>query len=256
LKHFYLFYPVEEKNQSSFFPFERTDDFSLNLCIIQAGEFLLFFSLLFFGVCGMIDKLAKRLEQNRFTVDLFQTAAEACDYLLRQIPAGASVGVGGSVTLTQIGLMEKLAKMSGITFLNQYADGISREDSLRIRREGLLSKIYFTGSNAVTVREGAVVNVDGVGNRVAALSFGPEKVYIVLGKNKIVPDIPAAIERIRLQAAPLNAKRLNRNTPCVETGVCQDCSSPDRICNMLSILKKQPAPGRISILLIDQDLGL
>ncbi len=203
----------------------------------------------------MIEKVVENLRKNKFLVHYFENSKDACDYLIKVIPPGAKVGIGGSITLNQIGFVEALQNRKDIIFFNQYLKNLPRETSLQIRREGLLSDYYFTGSNAIT-EEGEIVNIDGVGNRVAALSFGPKKVFIVVGKNKIVKNYNEAIKRIKTIAAPLNAKRLGRHTPCVDDGICHNCDSPDRICNIVHVLKKQPYPERITVVLIDEKLGL
>ncbi len=203
----------------------------------------------------MSEKVIQSLRANNFIVHPFDSEDIACTFLLEKIPEGAAVGVGGSLSLNQIGFIEQLQAREDIHFFNQYKPGISRSESLEIRRKSLLSDIYFTGSNAIT-EEGEIINIDGVGNRVSALSFGPKKVYIVAGKNKVVADREEAMVRIKNHAAPLNARRLGRNTPCTEDGRCHDCVSEERICNITHILQKQPLPERISVVLIQKELGL
>jgi hypothetical protein len=130
-----------------------------------------------------------------------------------------------------------------------FRDYIKREDRL----PSLMAEYYITSSNAVT-KDGKLVNMDGFGNRVAAISCGPKQVLIVVGTNKIVNDVDEGIERIKEIAAPLNAKRLNKNTPCVESGICEDCDSPERICRVISIVTR-PYENRVTIYLIDEELG-
>lgn len=202
----------------------------------------------------MIDQTVNALRNNNFAVHVMESGISACDYLLGQLQPGLSVGLGGSLTLEEIGLYKQLT-LQNIILYNQYEEGLSRAESLEIRRKGLLSDIYFSGSNAVTA-DGEIVNVDGVGNRVAAFSYGPKKVFIVIGRNKIVSDYAGALDRIRNHAAPLNAKRLKRNTPCVTDGKCHDCTSEERICNIIHVLKKQPIKERINVIIINEELGL
>ncbi len=202
----------------------------------------------------MIEHAVQALRDNNFIVHVFKDKKSACNFLLDQVQPGMSVSVGGSMTLDQIGLIDKLTELD-ISFFNQYQEGLSREESLEIRRLGLLADVFFSGSNAVS-EQGEVINIDGVGNRVAAFSYGPKKVFITVGKNKVVPDRNEAIERIRNHAAPLNARRLQRNTPCTVDGKCHDCTSDERICNIVHILQKQLPSQRIEIVFIEEDLGL
>jgi hypothetical protein len=173
--------------------------------------------------------------------------------VLDMIPEGATVGLGGSLTVQQIGLLDAL-RSGKYTLYDQYAKGLSPDKSLQVRRKGLLADFFVTGSNAITL-DGRLVNLDGTGNRVAAITFGPQRVIMVVGRNKIVSDVDEALDRIWNLAAPLNAARLNRKTPCTTTARCEDCSSADRICNHLVITERQMAPGRLTVILVDQDLG-
>ncbi|OGR03930.1 MAG: hypothetical protein A2284_16535 [Deltaproteobacteria bacterium RIFOXYA12_FULL_61_11] len=184
------------------------------------------------------------LRRNGFTVQPCATRQEAlawCLGLLRQAP---SISRGGSVSCEELGLFEAIAA-EGLPF----QDYKLPED----RKRSLLVHTYVTSSNAVT-EEGELVNIDGAGNRVAALSFGPERVLVVVGRNKLVPDRAAALERIRAVAAPRNTARLGKRTPCVKTGHCMDCTSPDRICRVLHVTMRPPE-GRIVVVLVDEDLG-
>jgi hypothetical protein len=177
----------------------------------------------------------------------------ATDKVLKMIPEGATVGLGGSLTVQQIGLLDAL-RSGKYNLYDQYAKGLSPEKSLQMRRKGLLADFFVTGSNAVTL-DGRLVNLDGAGNRVAAITFGPQRVIVVVGRNKIVGDVDQALDRIWNRAAPLNAGRLNRKTPCTRTGQCEDCSSPERICNHLVITERQAAPGRLTVIFVEEDLG-
>lgn len=179
--------------------------------------------------------------------------AAATKAVLEMITPGATVGLGGSLTVKQIGLLEAL-RSGKYTLYDQYAKGLSPEKSMQMRRKGLLADYFVTGTNAVTM-DGRLVNLDGAGNRVAGLTFGPQKVVVVVGRNKIVGDVDQALERIWNQAAPLNAKRLSRKVPCTTSGQCEDCSSPERICNHLLITERQMAKGRLTVIIVDEDLG-
>ncbi len=173
--------------------------------------------------------------------------------IVDMIPPGATVGLGGSLTVKQIGLLEAL-RSGKYSLYDQYAKGLSPEKGEQLRRKGLLADFYITGSNAITM-DGRLVNLDGTGNRVAAITFGPRKVIVVVGRNKIVSDVDEALDRVWNKAAPLNAKRLNRKVPCTTSGQCEDCSSPERICNHLVITERQREKGRLTVVIVDEDLG-
>ena len=135
------------------------------------------------------------------------------------------------------------------------SDYLTIEEKLELRRQGLLVDLYLTGTNAVT-EDGVLVNLDMIGNRVGAITFGPKKVVVFVGRNKIVPDLEAAMWRIKDYSAPANAMRLDCKTPCVETSECADCSSPGRICNSWTVTEKSFPKGRITVVLINEELGL
>jgi hypothetical protein len=193
------------------------------------------------------------LERRNMATLFVPDGAAALKTVLEMIPSGATVGLGGSLTVQQIGLLETL-RSGKYTLYDQYAKGLSPEKSTQMRRRGLLADFFITGSNAITM-DGRLVNLDGAGNRVAALTFGPQKVIVVVGRNKIVGDVDQALDRVWNKAAPLNAKRLKRNVPCTTSGQCEDCSSSDRICNHLLITERQGAKGRVTVVIVDEDLG-
>jgi hypothetical protein len=197
--------------------------------------------------------VAAGLERRNTEVIQVPDGAAACAKSLEMIPQGATVGLGGSLTVQQIGLLKAL-RSGQYNLYDQYAKGLSPEESIQMRRKGLTADVFVTGTNAVTL-DGRLVNLDGAGNRVAALTFGPQRVIVVIGRNKIVADVDQALDRIWNLAAPLNAARLNRKTPCTQTAQCEDCASPDRICNHLLITERQMKPGRLAVILVDEDLG-
>ena len=169
------------------------------------------------------------------------------------IPEGASVGVGGSLTLSQIGFFDEAGKRS-IKLLNPAAQGVSQEEGVQIRREIFLADFFLSSSNAIT-EDGKLYNIDATGNRVGAMMFGPKNVILVCGANKIVKNIAEAQAKVQEWVAPMNARRLGMKTPCVETGQCADCSSPQRICNIYTILAKKPLRTNMTVLLVGQHLG-
>ena len=153
------------------------------------------------------------------------------------------------------GLYKKLKDSSDIEVWDTFAGKISDDEKNQRRRQALHADLFITGTNAVT-EAGQLVNLDMIGNRVAALTFGPRWVIIVVGRNKIVPDLEEAMLRVKNYVAPANAMRLDKKTPCVKTSFCEECKSPDRICNTWTITEKSFPKGRVKIVLINEDLGL
>lgn len=203
-----------------------------------------------------LAEVAKNLEANHFAVTVLQSLAEAVAYfkdsLLPEI-APKSVGVGGAETVTHSGVYDILSGAK-LDFINPYAKGLEPEEALDKRRQALVSDLFVTSSNAL-LRNGSLLNLDGMGNRVAAITFGPKKVVLFIGRNKICEDLNAGIERIRKYAAPANNLRIGTGNPCTKTGYCMDCKSEKRICNAWSLITKSKPPKRIHVLLINEDLG-
>jgi L-lactate utilization protein LutB len=205
-----------------------------------------------------IKDLKEVLEANNFEVHIAGNVEEAKKIVLDDIlpKSGAkSISWGGSMTYVQTGLYKELKNYPGLEILDTYEQGVAPEEMYERRRRALLVDLFFTGTNAVT-ETGKLVNLDMTGNRVGAITFGPRSVVILMGRNKIVPDIEDAMLRVKNFAAPANAMRLDKKTPCVKTSVCEECRSPDRICNSWTITEKSYPKGRIKVILINEDLGL
>ncbi len=205
-----------------------------------------------------LEKLKSSLEKNNFAAFVVNDAAAARALILEElIPAigPKSISWGGSMTHIQTGIYEALKNRSDVRVLDTYDRSMSPEASYETRRQAMLTDLFITGTSAVT-EDGVLVNLDMLGNRVGAIAFGPKHVIILVGRNKLVPDLDAAIARIKEYAAPINTMRLDKKTPCAATGFCADCSSPDRICNVWNITEKAFPKGRIRVVLINQDLGL
>lgn len=190
-------------------------------------------------------KLTKNLEARDFTVRTFATAAEAADYLDREID-GVSVGFGGSMTVQEMGLYPRLAAHNNALWHWDKA-GLT---------EAAVTDVYITSVNGLA-ETGEIVNIDGTGNRVASTLFGHKKVYLVVGRNKIAPDYDKALWRARNIASPKNAQRIGVQTPCAVKGDrCYDCKSPQRICRGLVVLWEKPkAIETMEVILIDEELG-
>lgn len=198
-------------------------------------------------------KTVEALQKNRFSAVYYPTAKDALAELFNVIPADATVGIGGSWTLIQLEVVESL-EARGNTVYCHHKPGLSPEEILDIRRKQLTCDVFLTSSNAVT-EDGRLVNTDATGNRVAAMIFGPKKVIVLAGVNKIVGNITEAEERIRSTAAPLNNKRLKRPNPCVETGYCMDCQGPTRLCNVTAVIHKKPPASDIHVWMIGEEVG-
>lgn len=200
-----------------------------------------------------IQRTIENLEKNNMEACVVEDEKELLDALKALIPQDSLVSVGGSMTLFETGVVDFL-RTGGFRFLDRYADGLSPEDMTRLFRESFSADYYLTSSNAVT-ETGTLYNVDGRGNRVAAMIYGPEHVVVVVGRNKIVATEEEAVERNRSTAGPANAKRLSKKTPCAELGRCTDCASPERICNAFVFIKRQFFKGRIKVFIVNKDLG-
>ena len=159
------------------------------------------------------------------------------------------------MTLHATGILDTLQRYPGLNIIKTFEKGVARSEIIERRRQALLVDFFITGTSAVT-ECGKLVNLDMVGNRVAAITFGPKNVVILVGRNKIVSDIESAMSRIKDYAAPINAIRHEFKTPCAKTSICGDCKSPDRICNTWTITEKSFPKGRIKVVLINEELGL
>jgi hypothetical protein len=212
-----------------------------------------------------VEALAKRNIRAHFVQD----RSEALSAILAMIPDKASIGIGDSITMEQIGVLDKLEEQGGHPIFNpfrflpdrRFAD--STEVRVQIMRQALQADVFLTGSNAVTL-DGKIVNIDARGNRVAGIIFGPKKVILAVGANKIAPDVDQALKRIKNAAAPRNAERhfLEKHTeqelPCARSGMCLDCSSPHRICCFVSIIEWQRdvyEKERINLFVVGEELG-
>lgn len=196
-------------------------------------------------------RIQENLEKLGYKVSCFDSAEEATAYLDAEIDS-TTVGFGGSVTLDQMGLYERLATHNDVRWHWRIPEGKSVQD---MRIEAGKAKVYVSSVNGLA-ETGEIINIDGTCNRVASIYFGHEKVYLIAGENKIAHDYDSALHRARNIAAPLNAQRLGCNTPCAVKGDrCYNCSSPERICRGLSVLWEKPLAGEFEVILIHESLG-
>ncbi|HCX89092.1 MAG: lactate utilization protein C [Deltaproteobacteria bacterium CG12_big_fil_rev_8_21_14_0_65_43_10] len=198
-------------------------------------------------------KAVEALNKNGFESKYISDGKTACAEILNLIPKDAKVGVGGSMTMRQIGVMDTLEKKGNVIY-DHWKPGLSPEDVLKIRRAHLTCDVFLTSANAVTM-EGMLVSTDGAGNRVGAMMFGPGKVIVVAGVNKVVNDLHSAFRRIKEVATPQVVKDMGLEIPCAVTGFCSDCNSPMRACRATVILERKPFFSDIHVLIVGEDLG-
>lgn len=201
-----------------------------------------------------VDRTIQALKKNHFEALFVPDRKAALEEVMKRIPEGATVSLGGSVTLTQVGIPDALkARKNPLVW--PFAQAKTPEELRDLIQRSFATDVFLSGTNAIT-EDGKLYNVDASGNRVGAMLIGPKKVIVVSGVNKIVRDEEAAEKRVREWVAPQNVKRLGRKTPCAETGVCADCSSPDRICNIYVTLRKKPSRTEFVVILVGESLGI
>jgi|APDOM4702015248_1054824.scaffolds.fasta_scaffold08066_4 hypothetical protein len=201
-----------------------------------------------------LERTIINLEKRSIPARLFMSKHELLSYVKSVIPNGSTVGVGDSMTLDQLGLISWL-RGGGFCFLDKYDQSLSPQDKRSIYLRNFDADFFLSGINAIS-EEGEIFNLDGNGSRVAPIIYGPRKVILIAGSNKVVKNEGEAIQRIKRVAAPQDAIRLEKKTPCAITGTCVDCRSSDRICNYLTSIKSQFNPNRIEVLLVSCELGL
>jgi len=198
-------------------------------------------------------KAVEKLEAHDFKALFVKNREEAKAEILKYVSPGQRIGVGGSLTIRELGILEKLEK-EGHVIYNHWKPGLSKEEALAIRKSQMTSDLFLGSVNAVTLN-GEIVNIDGIGNRVNSTIFGPGKVILVAGYNKIAENVEEALKRIKNVAAPLNARRLNIDVPCARVGRCVDCNSPNRICRVIVIHERKPSLTDILVILVGEELG-
>jgi len=202
------------------------------------------------GILG--KKTVEALKKNRFEAFYCENLAEAREKLMAMIPDGASVGFGGSMTVKRMDVQKELQSRGSAIYDHNAVSDPGEKD--KIYRQELLCDVFLAGCNAITL-DGKLYNVDGTGNRVAAMIFGPKQVILVAGINKIVQDLEAAEQRVKMIAAPTNSLRIDPSIPCTQTGYCVDCNHERRICNATVVLHRQPSKSRITVILVGEPCG-
>ena len=204
-----------------------------------------------------LNEVASALQKSGFETFIAADARQAkslfFDIVRREQPK--SISWGGSMTLEDTGIISALKDQTDFPVIVTSGPDLSPEQKIEARRRALACGLFVSSTNALTVH-GQLVNLDGIGNRVAAMAFGPKTVVIIAGRNKITPSLGTAMDRVKNYAAPMNIRRFaGISTPCAKTGRCHDCNSPERICNVWSITEKSRPEGRIKVILVDEDLG-
>lgn len=200
------------------------------------------------------QKAVEALGSNGFTACYCPTPQEAADYIVAEAGDALTIGFGGSMSIAGLEV-EALLRQQCKEILNHGNPAFSLDEKLDIMRRQLTCDLFLSGCNALTL-SGELVNIDGVGNRVAAMIFGPRKVIVVAGRNKLVDgSVQDAIMRVKNWATPPNAKRLNYNTPCSRTGFCSNCNSPERICRATTVIDRKPRLTDLHVLVVNADLG-
>ncbi len=200
----------------------------------------------------LAQAVIKPLAKNGFSACYLEDREAARQKLLELVPAGAAIGVGGSMTIREIAVLDDL-ESRGHLIHNHWKPGLSQEQIMAIRRAHLTSDVFLTSANALTLK-GQIVSTDGVGNRVCAMTFGPKRVIIVAGANKIVRDLEAALNRVKDVCTPRTMGE-GEPVPCVKTGVCTDCDSPARACRATIILDRRPMLTETYVLVVGEELG-
>ena len=200
----------------------------------------------------LAERLIKQLQRRHITAYYCPTAAEAVQQVSSLIADGSSVTWGGSMTIRDIGIPQALRDRGTLEVLDR--DLVTdRDEVVHIYEHAFTADVYLSSANAIS-EDGVIVNIDGNGNRVAAITWGPKQVIFIIGLNKVAQTVEAALQRARSTAAPVNAARFDIQTPCQLDGVCHNCNSPESICNHVHFLRNSPR-GRHTVVLVGESLG-
>lgn len=198
-----------------------------------------------------VEKTVRNLISNNFEVEYFEQAEDFKTYFINSVNTDMSIGIGGSKTIQELGIYDALVSNGNEVYWHWKSDNSKRNDTLDSASKAM---IYLSSANGIT-HDGKIVCIDGLGNRVSSLCYGHNQIYIVVGVNKISTDVINAIHRIKTEACPQNAERLNLKTPCRYTKECSNCKSEDRMCNITCIIEHQPMEANITVCIINETLG-
>lgn len=198
------------------------------------------------------ERIIKGLKSRNMEGYYAETREEALSKALELMPAGSSIGWGGSMSIQEIGLKDAVCSGDYKTYNRDVCKDPAQKRQVELATYD--SDFYITSTNAIT-EDGVMVNIDGNANRVSAIAYGPKNVIMIVGMNKTVKSVDDALSRARNEAAPINAQRFDLDTPCCKNGMCFDCKSPDTICCQILITRFSKAPGRIKVILVNEDLG-
>ncbi len=201
----------------------------------------------------IVEETLKALKQNGFGAEYFPTRDDIVSFITDLARDCETVGIAGTHTVRALGIVPVL-QSAGKTVYDHWLYSPGTPEELQCRRNQMLADLFLSSANAVTTT-GEIVNRDGCGNRINAMTFGPKQVCVIVGVNKIVPDIDAALGRLETTAGPIRAMSLKRKTPCVKTGVCMDCDSPERICRITSIIHRKPMFTALTVVIVGEELG-
>jgi hypothetical protein len=202
---------------------------------------------------SVVNTVIKALRARAYNANVYKDIAAVNRYLIKTIPKSTTIGIPGSVTIRELGIMERLKKRGNKIF-QHWRTELDEETDKDARRLEATADYYLTSANAITI-DGDIINIDGIGNRVASMIYGPGHVIIIAGINKIVRSINEGIKRSKDIAGVMNAKRVGAETPCVKTGICVDCKTKRRICRVISIMQYRPWQTDITVALVAKNLG-
>ena len=201
-----------------------------------------------------IAKVIESLKRNEMEGLYFPTAAEAKTEVLRRIPPGAKVGIGGSITLREMGILEALEERGNGVY-DHWKEGLSKERRQEVGKKQQRADFFLTSTNALTL-DGKLINVDATGNRVASMIFGPERIVVIAGVNKIVKSLNEGLARVKKVAAPRNCQRRKDPTPCAQDLICRNCDTPARLCRVTTIIERRPwGIKEFTVILVGEELG-
>jgi L-lactate utilization protein LutB len=201
-----------------------------------------------------ITKALEGLKKNEMEAVYFETAAAAREEVLRRIPSGARVGIGGSITLREMGILEALEKR-GHEVYDHWKEGLSKERRQEIGKKQQKADFFLASTNALTL-DGKLINVDATGNRVSSMIFGPERVMVIAGVNKLVKNLNEGLARLKKVAAPRNCQRRKDPTPCAQDLICHNCDTPARLCRVTTIIERRPwGVKEFTVILVGEELG-